>query len=199
MGRPEFLWFVATLVSVVPQSAVVAQDEPLPTNDVKLDGDATAGALAVNLVAGSGNQQANVGLIASGGVGLADGTVVQALSIGAIGHSASTEVRVADGAFSGSTGWLATNIGAGLGNQQANVATIGIGFTGEVATAAILNQSRASTIVADRGERPNGLEPYRTQIGDGAFADSSGVVQVNLAAGDGNTSANIFALSIPGQ
>ena len=199
MDRPEFLLLVATLASVLPPSTVVGQDEQLPTNEVELNGDGTAGALAVNLVAGSGNQQANVGLIASGGIGLADGAVVQALSIGTIGGSASAEVRIADGAFAGSTGWLATNIGAGLGNQQANVATIGIGFTGEVATAAMLSQSRASTMEGDRGETPNGPEPYRTQIGDGAFANSSGVVQVNLAAGDGNTSANIFALSIPGQ
>ena len=199
MRRSELLLLAATLMFVLPPSAGVAQEVPLPTNDVELDGDATAGALAVNLVAGSGNQQANVGLIASGGVGLADGAVVQALSIDQTGRSASAETRIADGAFADSVGWLATNIGAGIGNQQANVATIAIGLTGQVATAAMLNQSRASTMEVDGVETPNDLEPYRTQIGDSAFADSSGLVQVNLAAGDGNSSANIFALSIPGQ
>lgn len=199
MRRPSFVLLVTALFTGFTSSAAMAQEESLSGNDVELDGDATAGVLGVNLIAGSANQQANVGLIASGGVGLAGGAVVQALTIDANGRSTSAQVRIADGAFAGSTGWLAANIGAGLGNQQANVSVIGTGLTGQVATAAMLSQSRASTMEADAAEALDGPEPYRTQIGDGAFTDSSGLVQVNLAAGDGNTSANVFALSIPGQ
>jgi hypothetical protein len=34
------------------------------------------------------------------------------------------------------------------------------------------------------------------EIGPDAFAESSGLVQVNLTGGEGNSSANIFALII---
>jgi hypothetical protein len=35
-------------------------------------------------------------------------------------------------------------------------------------------------------------------IGPQAFTDASGLVQVNLSAGERNSSANLFALTLPG-
>ena len=180
-------------------SAANAQPSAEEGPEVELDGGASTGAVAANLAAGSFNQQANVGGVASGDAALATALLAQSLSTPELGHTPSARATIAEGAFAGSSGWIAANLGAGDGNQQANVAVIGIGLSGQLATAAMLSQSRASTVRPESDQTTEASDRFRTEIGEGAFQDSSGLVQVNLAAGDGNSSANVFALSVPGQ
>jgi hypothetical protein len=90
---------------------------------------------------------------------------------------------------------IAVNLAAGSDNQQANLAIVAIGLEGRAATDAMLSQTRASS-------EPGGdlkvaaVGNYATDISPGAFAGSSGLVQVSLVGGERNTSANVFALTV---
>lgn len=162
----------------------------------ELAGGTTNGVAAANIAAGDANQQANVGFVAVGLNGQAVGVVAQTLSSPIVAHDGAGQASIADSAFAGSNGWVAANIAAGSANQQANVAGIAVGLPGQALTTAMLSQSRASpskTDVTGQNQTPG---EYATSIGDGAFQASSGLVQLNLAAGDNNTSANVFGLSI---
>ncbi|MGH7485620.1 MAG: hypothetical protein ACREMY_08470, partial [bacterium] len=58
----------------------------------------------------------------------------------------------------------------------------------------VLSQTRASQEPAGYQDDPDLAK--NADIGPQAFAGSSGLVQVNLTAGERNSSANLFALSI---
>lgn len=92
-------------------------------------------------------------------------------------------------AFSSGQGRLAVNAAAGLNNQQANVAVVAQGGTtvGAVALIQFLEDSDGS---GDR--RMSAL------ITDGAFANSSGLIAVNVAAGADNQQGNLALLSVSG-
>jgi hypothetical protein len=188
---------IATSLAIALATGASAQDATAEGVQAELTGGAVLGVAAANVAAGDGNQQANVGLIAMGEKGLSIGSVAQTTSRpAAAAQTASAQSGIADGAFGGSSGWIATNIAAGSANQQANIAAIAIGVSGQALTADMLSQTRAPSTKEDVvkiGDKPADLA---THIGDGAFAGSSGLVQVNVAAGDGNTSANVFGLSI---
>ena len=187
---------IATFLAIALGTGASAQDATAEGVQAELSGGAVLGVAAANVAAGDGNQQANVGLIAMGEKGLSIGSVAQTTSRPAVAQTASAQSGIADGAFGGSSGWIATNIAAGSANQQANIAAIAIGVSGQALTADMLSQTRAPSTKEDVvkiGDKPADLA---THIGDGAFAGSSGLVQVNVAAGDGNTSANVFGLSI---
>ena len=93
-----------------------------------------------------------------------------------------------------SHGAIAVNGAAGSGNQQANLAAIGIGIEGPVVSLEALSQTRSSQQPAGYQNDPDVTKA--AEIGPDAFAQSSGVLQVNLTAGRDNSSANLFALSI---
>ena len=101
---------------------------------------------------------------------------------------------IAPGAFAGSAGWLAINGVAGSGNQQANIAVIALGTTGVALGDAALSQARASHGPTGGPDEQAATQDRAVAIGDGAFADSSGLVQVSLIGGDRNSSANILTL-----
>jgi hypothetical protein len=187
---------IFALAFVLEPGAALAQDAAMDATQAELAGGTSTGAVAANVAAGNANQQANVGLVALGLNGLAIGTVAQALSSPGVAHDGAARAGVADNAFAGSSGWIAANVAAGSANQQANVAGISIGLQGQAVTAAMLSQSRASLAKADTSSEDQTPSDYSTRIGDGAFQASSGLVQLNIAAGDNNTSANVFGLSI---
>ena len=60
----------------------------------------------------------------------------------------------------------------------------------------LLEQTRAP--IEPKGGSPEGALPSndRIAIGDTAFGNGNGLIQVNLIGGEGNSSANTFALSI---
>ena len=191
MRRLGTLLFAAGLF-VLPGSATA---DPIDSVSVDETTQGTSGRSAVNLAAGNDNQQANVAVIAIGDVALATANVSQSLGGTAVDRAGRREAFIRDGAFEGSRGLTAVNIASGNANQQANIAVIGIGLEGAVLSDVMLSQSHASS--QPKGE----LDPaiageIATGIDPGAFADSSGLVQVSLIGGEANTSANVFALSV---
>ena len=166
-----------------------------PDDDsVTIQGGAVAGAGTVNVAAGNTNQQANAALIASGDFATGFATIVQKTDDARDSDGALSATIAAD-SFAGSSGWLAVNGAAGSGNQQANLAVIALGTTGAAMSDTALSQSRASHGPTGGPEPAAGSNERSVAIGDGAFANSSGLVQVSLIGGDRNSSANIFALS----
>jgi hypothetical protein len=149
-----------------------------------------------NIAAGNANQQANVGVVSAGHNGRGLGFLAQTLSSPTIVREGAGKASIADSAFARSNGWVAANIAAGSANQQANVAGIAVGLPGQALTATMLSQSRASPSRGDVRIQKQVSGEFATTIGAGAFEASSGLIQLNLAAGDNNTSANVFGLSI---
>jgi hypothetical protein len=148
----------------------------------------------VNVAAGNINQQANAALIASGGTSVNFATIFQTTGDmpDSVGRLSAT---VAPDSFAGSSGWLAINGVAGSGNQQANLALIALGTTGAAMSDTALSQARASHEPTGGPDERAAAHDHSVAIGGGAFANSSGLVQVSLIGGDRNSSANILALS----
>ena len=90
-------------------------------------------------------------------------------------------------AFSNAQGAIAVNAAAGANNQQANVAVIAQGD--ESVGSAVLIQFLESTDGA--GDRQ-----MSAMIADRAFANSSGLIAVNVAAGADNQQGNLALVSI---
>lgn len=181
--------------TVLASVAGLAQAAEVPGGTVAIQSGRISGAGGVNAAAGSFNQQLNAGAIALGDIAVAVPEVVQRTdqapdSAGALAAS------IAPGSFAGSSGWLAVNGAAGSGNQQANIAAIAFGTTGAALADTALSQTRAPHGPAGSSGKTEAAANRSTAIGEGAFADSSGLVQVSLIGGDRNSSANTFALSI---
>lgn len=97
-----------------------------------------------------------------------------------------------NGAEAGSTGRIAVNAAAGNNNQQANVGVVALG-------ASAIAIGSISQFTDAKAESPSAYKS--AVIEDGAFADSSGMIAVNLTAGSANQQANLalFAIGIEGQ
>ena len=158
---------------------------------------AVKGAATINGVAGINNQQANVGVIALGENALIMGEVFEfSQSSGQGGGNA--HASLAPGALAGSSGWLAVSGAAGADNNQANLAIMAFGTEGLAVSDTTLAQARASTKQMSDNGAADATPSRSVAIGQGAFKDSSGVVQLSLVGGDRNTSANSFALLVAG-
>jgi len=166
-----------------------------------------SGRIAVNVAAGTFNQQVNTAVLSESENALLANIVRQDL----IGNTACTFVAgecasdaraqtasIADGAFAGVSGAIAVNGAAGVENQQANLATFGIGdgIDSRVVALTALGQVRASQEPAGDPDAP--AAEKTADISSQAFTDASGLVQINLTAGERNSSANLFALTITG-
>lgn len=167
-------------------------------DSVNLAGDGIDGVATVNLAAGTVNQQANVGIIAMGGIGSAVGVVDQALTTPGAEYTAHGSVEIADGAFAHSNGWIAANLAAGSANQQANINLMATGIDGKVASADVLGQIRGPVAPTTESEDPSPSSEASVRIGDRAFENSSGLVQLSMIAGDRNSTANVFAMTVAG-
>ena len=186
------------LASAAPAAPPVV---PTGTDRVSIGaaGGAITGAATVNSASGVNNQQVNAGLIANGDTATTAAIIAQVMSEqgGAAGRNA--HVSVAAGAFAGSHGWLAVNGAAGANNQQINLAIVAQGIEGLVVSDTMLAQTRASAIPkGEEGTAKDGPE-RSVAIGNGAFANSSGIIQLSLIGGDRNTTANSFALLVAGN
>lgn len=215
--RPGLASLLAVALAGLSCAPVLAQTAPGPDASVPAGSGPVAilgheaaqptasGRIAVNLAAGSGNQEANVASIAIGGVALAGASVVQtrddaALPIdGASASAASTaapHAAITGDALAGATGMIAVNVTAGTDNQLANLAGIAIGAT--AATSLQLAQTRAPTTPTTNDPQPVASGAV-AELSATAFQDASGLVQVNLVGGDRNAASNSFALAIAGQ
>jgi hypothetical protein len=167
------------------------------SDNLSISGDALAGSegrIGVNAAAGQFNEQVNSGAIANGDAAFATNIVQQHIDGNSASYSDAQSASITGTAFSNSQGAIAVNGAAGTENQQANLAAIGIGIDGPVATLDMLSQTRSSQEPAGYQNEPQ--TTTHAEIGPDAFAGSVGLVQVNLTAGEGNSSANLFALSI---
>ncbi len=161
---------------------------------VTVTGGSVTGVATINIAAGNINQQANAASIATGGMSSSTANIVQ-LADDAFDTQGQLATRVAPGSFAGSSGWLAINGVAGSGNQQANLAVIALGTIGAALSDTALSQAHAPHEPTG-GPGPGAASSDRSvAIGGGAFANSSGLIQVNLIGGDRNSSANILTLS----
>jgi hypothetical protein len=178
-------FFLALLLA----SAARAGDD-----NATIHGGKVSGVGAVNVAAGSGNQQNNAGVISIGDVTESLATVSQNTgdTPDTPGHLGAI---IAPDSFAGSTGWLAINGIAGSGNQQANLAIFALGTTGAALSDTALSQARASHEPTAGPDTAASANDRSVAIGAGAFANSNGLVQVSLIGGDRNSSANVFALS----
>lgn len=196
----------AVLITAAPAAA-----QSSDTLTIGAQGD-MAGRVAVNAAAGTLNQQANAAVISESESTFLTNSVQQLMidnSIctvvdGECGNASSQTASIIGSAFAGASGAIAVNGAAGAENQQANLASFGIGIGngnndgigGRVASLTLLSQVRASQEPA--GD-PNAPAAEKTaDISSQAFTDASGLVQVNLTAGERNSSANLFALTITG-
>ncbi len=152
------------------------------------------GRIGVNAASGEFNQQVNSAAIAIGDAAFATNSVQQHIGENSSSPSDAQSASITGTAFSDSHGALAINGVAGSENQQANLAAIGIGIEGPVVSLDVLSQTRSSQEPAGYQNEPDLTK--HAEIGPDAFEQSSGLVQVNLTAGEGNSSANLFALSI---
>ena len=112
----------------------------------------------------------------------------------ALAGDRAASVAIADNAFANSQGLTAINAAAGSDNQQANVALIAIGLEGQVIADAVLMQTRASH---EPSEEQGATDPERSvTLGHGAFANSSGIIQVSLIGRARNSSASLAVLTV---
>ena len=189
--------FLPALVVLSFTVPAVAQDNPAP-HDVAIvaegDGSGNSGRIAVNIAAGSRNQQIGSAVIAVGELPIGTQSTGQLIDTPAM-TDRQTLVSVGPGAFSNNSGLLSLNVAAGNQNQSANLALLAVGTAGVVSDQ-MLAQSSAPTNPA--GSSARGLEASNdtVTIGDGAFSGNSGLVQINLVGGERNSSANTFALNV---
>lgn len=201
--------FIMTLAICQPlaaQQVDAAPDDAIPHNvephDVIIvpegQGSGGSGRVAINIAAGNGNQQLGNAVVARGDVALTGVQVHQFLASPAGSSAAATtgsSITVEDGAFSGNSGLVSINLTAGQQNQSANLAVLAIGTQG-VMSDQLLAQSRAATEPSGGNEARPAEADDTVAIGDDAFADSSGLLQVNLIGGERNSSANTFSLNV---
>ena len=185
---------VAVVALLFVATPVLSQN----SDTVAITGDAFAGSegrVAVNAAAGDLNEQANSAAIAIGGdLSLATNVVNQHIGDNTVSESGPQSATIMGTAFAGSHGAIAVNGVAGTENQQANLASVGIGIEGPALSLDVLSQTRSSQQPAGYQNEPD--PATHAEIGPDAFAQSSGLLQVILTAGERNSSANLFALSI---
>jgi len=152
------------------------------------------GSVAVNETAGLDNVQANQMTLATGGAPGNVNTNTQS----AHGAAVVTTARAGIGAnaFSNASGAVMLNQSAGAGNIQSNSAQIGTAAIGvEAVTDAVLSAAAATNGGHGHSSEARGIR--EASIGSAAFANATGLVQVNQAAGAGNVTANSFVLRPP--
>ncbi len=199
VGGPRIRALLLAAAAALFSAPANAQDAPPPEQPadsviVGNPADSFSGLRQLNIAAGSRNQQLNLGVIALGDFAIATASAAQIADNPALAGDHAASVVVPDGAFANSQGITAVNATAGSDNQQANVALIAIGLEGRVIADAVLMQTRASH---EPGEEQGAAAPERSvTMGQGAFANSSGIIQVSLIGGARNSSANLAVLTV---
>jgi hypothetical protein len=198
-GAPQTPITVLPVPSARPP-APAAPRSPSGSDSVVIGGHGSVkGVGTINAAAGSNNQQANAGLIASGATALGFGSITQIIESTGDSGGQSARAALAPGAFAGSNGWLAVNGAAGADNQQANLAIMALGRESVIVSDLTLARTTASQEPMGENGAPASAPARSVALGSGAFKDSSGIVQLSLVGGDRNTTANTFALLVAGS
>ncbi|TBR13192.1 MAG: hypothetical protein EPO46_03255 [Lysobacter sp.] len=184
-----------------------AADAAPPVHDIAViegnAGTALSGIASINMAAGRGNAQANVGAITLGAGGNAMAMASQATEVAADDLGRDASARITGNALSLGTGVLAVNQAAGAANAQLNLFAIAacdadalVFFAQAIDTAALAAVSSGNSL------EPEALSPAavrEARIDAGAITRPQGVLQLNQTAGVGNASANAIVLRIPGS
>lgn len=184
-----------TLLSLAVSAA--AQDDAARQDIATVaegDGSGNSGRIAVNIAAGTQNQQIGSAIIAIGELPIGVQLVEQRLDSPDMTDRA-TSIAVGPGTFSDNTGLLSVNLTAGSQNQSANLALLTIGTNGVVSDQ-MLAQTSAPTKPAGTSDPGLDVPNDAIAIDDSAFGGNSGLVQINLVGGERNSSANTFALNV---
>lgn len=202
MLRSALAALLGSLLCVTPAQA--QSPELAPVQDHALIGsqvlESAQGRIALNLVAGRGNLQAN-------GLSMAVGAQVQAsaaaqqstIAPAALASSIDASARIEAGALRDSHGIISVNQAAGEFNRQANLISIAVVSDGSSDLAATDDQlisasaggSTAPNLAARGGQRQVHAEV-------GAFDRAQGIVQISQVAGAQNTVSNAVVLRVSG-
>lgn len=184
--------------STLAPSAAQA-DQPAPAASPVVSGDQTligddafngaSGIIGINEAAGTGNVQANAGLIGAGA-----GSVRISQRTDAVGTGRGSTTITAN-AFGGATGLVRINQVSGTGNAQANVVIVHWGISGNAlgddVLAGTLPQQSTSP-----GNRQSSDGQQAVSVDKTAFAGTRGIVQLSQVAGSGNSTINDLSLQI---
>ena len=188
------------LIALALTPALSAQVPTQSSDEVIVPAGTSAGSngrIAINIAAGTGNQQLGDAIVATGNIALASEVAVQRSESMPQGDR-TTAVTLQAGAFSRIGGLTSVNVTAGSQNQMANLAALAIGDNGALSDQ-LLEQSRAPTEPKGGGLTTPLSSNDRVDVSDTALGNGSGLIQVNLIGGEGNTSANTFALTVTGE
>lgn len=202
MRRPSLLSAVASVLVAtlltLNNAAAQAQDAAASTNLISAAAlSGSTGRIAVNTAAGNGSTQANIAAVSVGGASASSmiGSEQQALVPYPVAHAGARSEIGAD-AFRGASGLISVNQSSGHGNTQANLAAIALGQMPEVSIEQLAHVSAAPPAAQQTAGNADGTPAKNAVIADSAFAGARGIVQINQLAGSGNSTANVFALSI---
>lgn len=203
MTRPACL-LLAVLLAATSWAANAGEPPSAGADRARIGdhaGAGSAGRIAINQAAGSGNAQANLAALALADRGLAGVGALQSAGVAAGARDRLASARIDGAAFAGTRGLLSMNQVAGSGNAQANL--FATGPQAAVATLAVLadlDDAALAGVAGDAAAPAAAGAPARVReahIADGAFRGSQGVVQVNQTAGVGNVSTNAIVLQLP--
>lgn len=190
------LFAVASLATLATPAA--AQEAPAQDDIEVAPGEVTGnnGRVAVNIIAGSSNQQLSGAAITVGDYAVNVQSADQYMAR-TPGTDRSTSIAIGPGAYSNNSGLVSVNLTAGTQNQSANLAALNIGNRGVVSDQMLAQASAPTGPAGSSAEGPDASND-RIAISETAFGGNSGLVQMNVIGGERNSSANTFALSISG-
>lgn len=158
------------------------------------------GLIRVNVTAGDGNVQQNSAAIAENG-GYSSATIKAAQKSEMIKPAmAQTLSSRMDGvAFSGANGLVQVNSSAGMSNQQFNGAAMAVSDVHahsfiELDAIRLMGSARVGTAPESTKNAP--AQSAEAVLSPGTFKSASGIIQINQTAGNHNTAANSFTMSV---
>lgn len=196
LGMHANLLLACTLLhvgAVNAQSAEAPDAKNLISDGALLD---TSGNIAINTSAGNGNLQANIAAISIGkNRAVANVTSEQSTASNNMASPGRASSEIGSNALRNASGIIGVNQSSGSGNTQANLVAVA---TGQIAEVSIDQLGRVSTTreISNQSASGGGPKKYTAVIADSAFLNARGIVQVNQLAGSGNSTANLFTLSV---
>ncbi len=199
--RQLTLFLASALCSqlLLAEPAMQAMQAMQATASLNQSGQNHQGVLMINQAAGDAQQQANARAIAIGSGVNAQATATtnvkqntDHLPVNPAGIVASASIG--GRTFANSNGVVGINQGAGSGNQQINAMRITSGLAQGLDDSALAQQSVRPSSISGAAE-PLSAERI-VSVGDSAFSNSRGVVQLNQSAGVGNRSINSLGIRI---
>ncbi|KGD42045.1 hypothetical protein [Burkholderia pseudomallei] len=185
------------LLLAMAVNGTYAQNTPVVSAYASIGAHAAVGvtgAITVNATAGLDNAQANQVALGMGTPGTSGADSTQtAFAHARTGFAAA---RVESAAFSNISGAVLVNQSAGSANLQRNSVVVGTLSAG-VEIASDRELSEATSRQGGLRQWAGARDMRQVSIGNSAFKNVSGVVQVNQTAGAGNATANSFVLRPP--